>query len=233
MNAVVTGATKGIGKAISRRLAHAGYNLAVCSRKQADIDIFRDELLQINAKISVAGIQADCADPQQVHRFADFVQQHFPVVDVLINNVGTYIPATILDEEEETMRLQMQLNFNTAYHLCRVLGRKMRDNKKGHIINICSVAALKPVVSAGSYSVTKIALLGLTRTLREELMPHNVKVTAILPGSTLTDSWAGTDLPAERFVAADDVASAVLNALQASAGCNIDELVIRPVRGEI
>ena len=233
MNAVITGATKGIGKAIAQKLAHSGYNLAICSRNQAEIDTFKNELIRINSKITVTGLQTDCADPEQVQRFAGFVQQHFPVVDVLVNNAGIYIPASILDETDETMDLQMQLNFNTAYHLCRVFGRQMRDHRKGHIINICSVAAIKPVVSAGSYTVTKFALLGLTRVLREELMPYHVKVTAILPGSTLTHSWEGTDIPPERFVAAADVADAVLSCLQSSAGCNIDELIIRPVEGEI
>ncbi|HCN83074.1 MAG TPA: short-chain dehydrogenase, partial [Sphingobacteriaceae bacterium] len=198
MNAVITGATKGIGKAIAQKLALAGYNLAICSRSQSEIDTCKAELLRLNPKVTIAGLQTDCADPQQVQRFAGFVQQHFEVVDVLVNNAGTYIPASILDETEDILQLQMQLNFNTAYQLCRVFGRQMRDNHKGHIINICSVAAIRPVISAGSYTVTKFALLGLTRVLREELMPYHVKVTAILPGSTLTDSWKGTDIPPDR-----------------------------------
>jgi len=109
----------------------------------------------------------------------------------------------------------------------------MRSKRSGHIINICSVAAIKPVVSAGAYSVTKFALLGLTRVLREELMPYHVKVTAILPGSTLTESWGETIEDESRFVATSDIASAVLNCLQMSHGCNVDELLIRPVKGEL
>lgn len=233
MNAVITGATKGIGKAVAQKLAFAGYNLAICSRNQSEIDTFKTELNRINPEAIIIGLQTDCSDPQQVQGFAGFVQQHFEEVDVLVNNAGTYIPASILDETEDILQLQMQLNFKTAYQLCRVFGRQMRNNRKGHIVNICSVAAIKPIVSAGSYSVTKFALLGLTRVLREELMPYHVKVTAILPGSTLTDSWKGTDIPPERFVSADDVGNAVLSCLQMSAGCNIDELIIRPLEGEI
>jgi 3-oxoacyl-[acyl-carrier protein] reductase len=233
MNAVITGATKGIGKAIAQKLALAGYNLAICSRSQSEIDTFKTELIRINPRVTIIGLQTDCADPQQVQGFAGFVQQHFEEVDVLVNNAGTYIPASILDESEDTLQLQMQLNFNTAYQLCRIFGRQMKNNRKGHIVNICSIAAIRPIVSAGSYTVTKFALLGLTRVLREELMPYHVKVTAILPGSTLTDSWKGTDIPADRFVSADDVGNVVLSCLQMSAGCNIDELVIRPLEGEI
>ncbi len=233
MNAVITGATKGMGKAISEKLAQAGYNLAICSRSQEEISALQEELLSLNPNIVIKGLQTDCADPQQVQRFAAFVQQHFQTVDVLINNVGTFIPVRILDEDNDTMQTHMQLNFNTAYQLCRIFGRQMRDNRSGHIINICSIAAIKPVITAGSYTVTKSALLSLTRVLRGELMPHNVKVTAIIPGSTLTDSWKGTKIAAGRFVAAEDIANAVLHCLKASPGCNIDELIIRPLEGEI
>jgi 3-oxoacyl-[acyl-carrier protein] reductase len=233
MNAIITGATKGMGKAIAQKLAHAGYNLAICSRNQTEIETFKTELLRINPNATIIGLETDCSDPKQVQRFSGFVQQHFDMVDVLVNNAGTYIPASILDETDDILHLQMQLNFHTAYHLCRVFGRAMRDRRKGHIINICSIAAIKPIISAGSYTVTKVALLGLTRVLREELMPYHVKVTAILPGSTLTDSWKGTDIPPDRFVSADDVADTVLNCLRMSAGGNIDEVIIRPLEGEI
>jgi short-subunit dehydrogenase len=233
MNAIITGASKGMGKAIALRLAAEGYNLAICSRNQRELDGCLSEIKHLHPSVDVVGLQTDCADSAQLARFANFVQQHFDVVDVLINNVGTFIPVRILDEGDDVLESQMKLNLNAAHYLCKIFGRQMRRQQHGHIINICSVAAIKPVVSAGSYTVTKFALLGLTRVLREELMLHNVKVTAILPGSTLSDSWAGTDIPPERFVLVEDIASAVFNCLTMSTGCNIDELVIRPAKGDI
>lgn len=233
MNAIITGASKGMGKAIALKLAEAGYNLAICARNQSELEGCISEIKHLNPSINVVGLQTDCADSAQLASFANFVQQHFDVVDVLINNAGTFIPAHILDEGDDVLDSQMKLNLYAAHYLCKVFGRQMRKRNSGHIVNICSVAALTPVVSAGSYTVTKFALLGLTRVLREELMPHNVKVTAILPGSTLSDSWAGTDIPPERFVLVEDIASAVLNCLKMSAGCNVDELLIRPVKGEV
>jgi short-subunit dehydrogenase len=107
----------------------------------------------------------------------------------------------------------------------------MRAAGAGHIINICSVAGLEPVVAAGSYSVTKYALMGLTKVLREELKPAGVKVTAIIPGATLTHSWEGTDIAPEHFIQPEDIASGVLACLQMSAGANIEELVIKPQSG--
>lgn len=233
MNAIITGATKGMGKAIALKLAEAGYNLIICARNRAEIKAFSEEINASYPSISVNGLATDCADPAQVKQFSDFVQQHFPTVDVLINNVGTFVPATVLDEDDSVFYSQLQINYLTAYHLCKVFGRKMREAKKGHIINICSIAAINPVVQAGSYSVTKAALLHLTKVLRLELMAHRVKVTAIHPGSTLTSSWDGTDIPAERFIASNDVADAVLCCLKMSVGANPDELIITPSEGNI
>ncbi|WP_207532207.1 SDR family NAD(P)-dependent oxidoreductase [Desertivirga arenae] len=233
MNAIITGATKGMGRAIAFKLAEAGYNIIFCARNKQEIDTLCNDLMALNPSVSVQGLVSDCSDSLQVERFSGFVQQHFATVDVLINNVGVFIPASVLDEEEGNFQKQLQINYLTAYHLCRVFGRKMRDNRKGHIINICSVAAITPVVAAGSYSVTKAALLSLTKVLRQELMAHRVKVTAIHPGSTLTSSWEGTTIPPERFIAAADVADAVLCCLKMSVGANPDELLITPSEGNI
>ena len=232
MNAIITGATKGIGRAIALILADAGYNIAICARSQPDIDDLCNEIKE-TYQVQAIGLQTDCSNSSQLNHFADFVQQHFPTVEVLVNNAGMYIPGTILDEPDNLLQEQLQLNLFAAHSLCRIFGKKMRENKNGHIFNICSIAAIKPVVTAGSYTVTKVALLGLTRVLRDELMPYNVKVTAILPGSTLTASWEGTDLPPDRFVTASDVANAILASLKMSKGANVDEVVIRPLKGEI
>jgi len=232
MNAVITGATKGMGKAITLQLAEAGYNVFICSRTQNEIDSFCEEIQQ-KFGVKAAGLQTDCADKAELHRFAEFVKEQAEGIDVLVNNAGMFSPASILDEPDELLSKQMQLNLYTAYYLCRFFGRIMRERRRGHIFNICSIAALNPVVTAGSYSVTKAALLSLTKVLREELMKSEVKVTAVLPGSTYTASWEGTGVPPERFVSSEDIASGVLMCLRASSGANVDELIIRPLQGQI
>jgi len=232
MDAVITGATKGMGKAITLRLAEAGYNVFICSRKQTEIDSFCEEIQQ-KFGVKAAGLQTDCADNEELRHFSEFVKEQTESIDVLVNNAGMFSPASILDEPDGILSKQMQLNFYSAYFLCRVFGRIMREQRRGHIFNICSIAALNPVVTAGSYSVTKAALLSLTKVLREELMKSEVKVTAILPGSTFTASWEGTDLPPERFVSPEDIASGVLMCLGASSGANVDELIIRPLKGQV
>jgi hypothetical protein len=233
MNAVVTGATKGIGREISIKLAVAGYNLAVCARKQSEIESLRNTLTKLNPSITVAGLSTDCTDARQVTDFANFVQQHFEHVDVLINNVGMFVPGSILDEDESDMLQQFEVNFHTAYSMSRIFGRQMRSRRYGHIINLGSIASVNPVAEAGSYTVTKFAMHGLTKVLRLEMMQHNVKVTEILPGSTLTSSWEGTSVDVSRFVSAEDVANAVIFCLSGSAGSNPDEIRITPLLGQI
>lgn len=233
MNAIVTGATKGIGKAIVEHLAANNYNVAFCARNQAEIDSFQQELKQSYPNLSFYGIKADMEDFNQVKNFAELSLKSLESVDVLVNNAGLYIPSNLFEEEENDLERQLKVNVQAPHYLSKFFTQSMKAQSSGHIINICSIASLKPVPSASSYSISKAAFLSLSRALRDSLMPCGIKVTAILPGATLTDSWAGTTLPAERFVSADDVAASVISCLQMSVGANVDEIIIRPQRGEI
>ena len=233
MNAVVTGGTKGMGRAIINVLAANQYNIAFCARNINELNLLKSELEASYPSQTFICLKTDCAIQSQVENFASFVLQNFKSVDVLVNNAGIFIPSSLFSEQENILQKQMSVNVYAPYVLSKIIGSNMIEHRSGHIFNICSVASLNPVKNAASYSVTKIALLGLTKVLRDELMQHQVKVTAILPGSTLTDSWAGTDIPNERFVSADDVAKALIACLQMSAGANVDEIIIRPVLGEI
>jgi 3-oxoacyl-[acyl-carrier protein] reductase len=228
MNAIITGATKGIGRAIAIKLAESGYNLAICSRNKFDMERFTKDLNYTGVKI--IALQADCSVKQEVYAFCDEVKRQMGTIDVLVNNAGTYLPGSLLDETDDILQKQIYLNLNAAYYLSKYFGKMMRDHKSGHIFNICSIAAKAVVENGGSYSVTKSALLSLNDVLRAELSKHNVKVTAILPGSTLTSSWEGTDIPAERFVQPEDIANALHTILNLSAGVNVDEIVLKPLQ---
>lgn len=235
MNALITGASKGIGKAMAIQLAAENYNLTLCARNISDLENFGSELREKHPHIKVHTIVTDCEKLEEVKNLAQATHSYFPSLDVLVNNVGLYIPINLLDEKEDTLSRQMHINLYAAHYLSTFFGRKMRTKKSGHIFNICSIAGIKPLVNSGSYCVTKFALMGLTKVLREELMEHNVKVTAVLPGATLTDAWLGHEMAWDKdlFVAPEDVASAMMNGLKMTVGANIDEIVIRPVKGAI
>jgi 3-oxoacyl-[acyl-carrier protein] reductase len=228
MNAVITGATKGIGKAIAIKLANEGYNLVVCARTETDLVLFQDEFKHSQIKIFTKVV--DCSKKVEVMEFCQFISVSFNTIDVLVNNAGVFLPGSLLDEDDESFEQQQLLNVNAAYYLSKYLGKLMRKQQKGHIFNICSIASIETIENAGSYSVTKAAMLSLNNVLRKELAQYNVKVTAILPGSTLTASWEGTSLPPSQFVQPEDIANSLYAILNLSAGVNVDELILKPLK---
>lgn len=199
MNALITGASKGIGRAIAEQFAAEDYNLVLSARNLSDLERLGSELKEKYPHICVYTVVADCGKIEDVKHLADVTNAHFPVLDVLVNNVGVYVAENLLDEADDTLSRQMNINVYAAHYLCKYFGRKMRERQSGHIFNMCSVAGVKPLVNWGSYCVTKFALMGLTKVLREELMEHHVKVTAVLPGSTLTNSWEGYGVDWEKI----------------------------------
>jgi short-subunit dehydrogenase len=109
----------------------------------------------------------------------------------------------------------------------------MIARKSGHIFNMCSIASIKAYANGGSYAITKFALLGFSKCLREELKPVGIRVTSILPGATRTASWEGVDLPDERFMRVEDVAETVYGAYSLSQRSVVEEIIIRPQLGDI
>jgi hypothetical protein len=199
-NAIITAATKGMGRATAIAFAKEGVSLAICSRNADDLAVFKDELLAINNKINVFTAAADCSIKQQVLAFAAAAEKELGFISIVVNNVGIYEYSSILDDKDETFEKHVNTNLMPAYELYRYFGKTMMAARWGHIFNICSIAALNPIAEAGTYSVTKYALLGLTKVMRLEMQPHGVKVTAIIPGSTLTDSWKGMDVDKDKIL---------------------------------
>ena len=227
MNAIITGATKGIGRAIAIKLAENGYNLGICARSPDDLVNLAQELVYTGVKVFY--LVADCSIKEQVYEFCTAVSSQFDRIDVLVNNAGVFIPGSLLDEEDDSYEQQLLLNQNAAYYFSKFFGKIMRKQLSGHIFNVCSVASKEIIENAGSYSVTKSALLSLNYVLRKELSKYNVKVTAILPGSTLTSSWEGTKIPPERFVQPNDIAETLYTVLNLSSGVNVEEIILKPL----
>ncbi|MGM9475133.1 SDR family oxidoreductase [Pedobacter sp. GSP4] len=226
MKAVITGATKGIGRAIAIKLAQNGYDLILAARGEQELVKLQKELAAYGPEILTYAV--DFAIKAEVYRFLN-ADINFGDVALLVNNVGTFLPGSMLDEDDETFEKQLDLNLSAGYYISKFFGKKMRSAQRGHIFNICSVASKAPVKNGGSYSVTKAAMLSLNHVLRQELAPHNVKVTAFLPGSTKTSSWEGTTIPDEKFVQPEDIAETLFTILSLSKGVNVDEVLITPL----
>ena len=145
--------------------------------------------------------------------------------DILINNAGSFLPGSIHTEKDGVFETMMQTNLHSAYHLTRTVLPKMMEAKSGHIFNMCSIASLAAYKNGGSYSISKFALLGFTKNLREELKPYNIKVTAIIPGAVYTDSWSEADIHPERIMQVDDVANMVYAASLLSPQACVEEIL--------
>lgn len=230
---IVTGATKGIGKAVTEAFAAEGFDLALCSRTLKDLEDFKSELKAKHPEIEVLIKATDMSKKQEVIDFAEFVKSKWSQVDVLVNNAGVFFPGEILKEDDGILETMTETNLYSAYYLTRSVVPIMLPQKSGHIFNMCSIASLIAYPNGGAYSITKFALLGFSKVLREELKEKGIRVTSIMPGATWSNSWAGVDLPKERLMEAEDIASAILNAWKMGPSAVVEEVIIRPQLGDL
>lgn len=230
--AVITSGTKGIGRATVERFFKEGFDVVTCARSKADLEALKGTLEASNQG-KVYFQTADMSKREDVSAFANFVQNLGRSVDVLVNNTGIFIPGAIHEEEEGNLEKMIETNLYSAYHLTRALVGDMKAKKRGHIFTTGSIAGITAYDNGGSYSISKFALLGFTKCLREEMKPHGVRVTSILPGATYTASWEGVDIPRERFMKPEDIADAIYACHALSNQTVVEEIVLRPQLGDI
>lgn len=233
MNAVITGASRGIGKATARMFALHGYDLFLCSKSEENLFATIDELKKDSPNISIDGKAFDLGKKQQVQLFGEWINTAADTVDVLVNNAGNFIQGNVSDEPDGALEEMIEVNLYSAYHLTRSLLPKMKTIKSGHIFTLCSIASLAAYQNGGAYSISKFALLGFTKNLRRELQPHGIKVTAIIPGAAYTDSWKGSGISEQRLMEADDIAKVIYDATLLSPQAVVEEIIIRPQLGDL
>lgn len=231
MNIVITGASKGMGKAMAEKFSAAGNTLFICSRNE-------DELAQAAKEISekynnsIEYLAVDLSKKDQVLQFADWIlEKNIP--DVLINNAGQFVPGSIYNEPDGNLEQMIEINLYGTYHLTRTLLPAMMKKKSGHIFNISSIAGLKAYANGGSYSISKYAIRGFSKNLREEMKPFNIKVTTVYSGAVFTDSWAGAGINPERIMEVDDIANMIYAASLLSPQACVEDIVIRPQLGDL
>lgn len=229
---VVSGGSKGIGKAIIEKFAPQGFDIFTCARNKEGLQRLKEEI-EKSGKSKLYFEVADLSHRQDVQRFAKAVLALNRPIDVLVNNTGYFEPGLITEEPEGALENMINTNLYSAYHLTRALVEPMKTAKAGYIFTLCSVASLFAYPNGGAYSISKFALLGFSKVLREELKPFGIRVTAIMAGATLTSSWGETDLPADRLMKAEDIAEIIFGAYSLSPQSVMEELIIRPQLGDI
>lgn len=232
MNVIITGASKGIGKAVAEIFAANGHNLFLCARGEVGLYKTMEELVTKYPAVSIKAKPADLTVKEQVIDFADWcLSQAIP--DVVVNNAGLFEPGSVHNEPEGVLESQLAVNLFSAYHFTRQLLPSMMERKSGHIFNMCSIASLNAYANGGAYSISKFALYGFSKNLREEMKPHGIKVTHVIPGAVLSDSWGNYDNSAKRIMEAEDVAKMIYAASQLSVQACVEEIVLRPQLGDL
>lgn len=233
MNVVITGASKGIGKAIAAGFAAEGNHLFLCARNEVDLYNTVAELQVKYPDSTISAKAADVSGKNEVIKFGEWVLDKAGAVDVLINNAGQFLPGSVYNEEEGLLEKMMAVNLYSAYHLTRLLLPNMMRAKHGHIFNVCSIASLHAYANGGSYSISKFALMGFSKNLREELKPYNIKVTAVYPGAVMTASWGDFDNSKHRIMEANDIAAMIIAAAKLSPQAVVEDIIIRPQLGDL
>ena len=223
----ISGGSKGIGFAIAKRFYREGYEVIVCARGAEGLAQAKEELPNLHT------YTCDIADKQAVKTLCATIRQHHGTLDVLVNNGGVFLPGQMHSEEDEIFEKLIQTNLFSTYYMTKGLLPDMIEAGKGTVVNMCSIASITAYEHGGSYSVSKFAMHGFSKSLREEMKPKGIRVVAILPGATYTASWDGMDIPAERMIPAEDIAEITWNAVQMSQRTVIEDIVVRPQLGDL
>jgi len=185
--AIVTGGGRGIGKAITKRLAEAGANVVIASRKLENLEATVQEFSSLPGKIAPVVCHVGRAD--QLEYLVSETEKHFGPADILVNNSATNIgQGPALKAEDEMLDKMVEVNIKSAFRLVQLIVPRMIERKGGGaIINIASIAGLRPQPGGLLYSFTKAGLLMMTRSWAQEFGPFNIRVNAIAPGLIQTE----------------------------------------------
>lgn len=235
MNIVITGASKGLGKAIAEAFAkdEQQHNFFLCARNATELEATGKDLQVRYSQNKIYTLTCDVSDKASLQQFVEWVNSHAAKVDILVNNAGVYLPGSAYGEDDVVLEKMIETNLYSAYHLTRMILPGMISSISGHIFNICSIASIMAYPNGGAYSISKFALYGFSKNLREEMKPHGIKVTHVLPGAAYTDSWSGSGVDPERIMEAADVAQMIYAAAQLSPQACVEEIILRPQLGDL
>jgi len=216
-NALITGAGKGIGKAIAIALAKEGVNVILLSRTQADVDQLAAETAALGVK-SLA-LSADVSDINSINSAVEKAFAEFKSIDILINNAGIAAFGNFMTLEPTEWEKIIQVNLMGTYYTTRAVLPNMIERQTGDIINISSTAGLNGNALTSAYSASKFAVLGLTDSLMQEVRKHNIRVTALTPSTVATDLALDlklTDGNPDKVMQSEDVAELIIAQLKLS-----------------
>jgi short-subunit dehydrogenase len=191
-----------------------------------------EELVTKYPSVTIKAKPFDLSQKEQAIAFGNWCLES-GTPGILVNNAGLFEPGSVYNEPDGILENQLATNLLSAYHVTRTILPNMMAAKSGHIFNTCSIASLHAYPNGGAYSISKFALYGFSKNLREEMKPHGIKVTAIHPGAVMSDSWGNYDNSSKRIMETDDIAKMVYAASQLSVQACVEDIIIRPQLGDL
>jgi NAD(P)-dependent dehydrogenase (short-subunit alcohol dehydrogenase family) len=226
--AVVTGAARGIGEAISKQLASMGATVVLAARDKTRLEQVKQDMQAAGGTAHVA--ELDLLDESSITSLAKIVETQHGRCDILVNNAGIgLIGKPLVEMAPPDWDTLMGTNLRGPYLMIRALAPLMIAAKSGHIVNISSLAGRNPLPNGTAYSASKWALNGLTYSLAEELRPHNIRVSVIAPGSVNTGFSRGNE-NADKKIQPSDVAHIVAMLVTQAPQSFVSEVLLRPTQ---
>jgi 3-oxoacyl-[acyl-carrier protein] reductase len=223
---VVTGGTRGIGRAIVEAVLDAGANVAFCARSQENVDRAMSELGSRGARPKVSGFLADVSLPHQVAAFFGFVDKEFGGLDVLVNNAGIGVFKSAADLSIEDWKRTIDTNLSGAFYCSHEALPRFRQRGSGYIINISSLAGRNPFAGGAAYNASKFGLNGFSEAMMLDHRYESVRVSYVMPGSVATEFGSGP--AAEWKIQPQDVAEIVMMLLKMPARTLVSRVEVRP-----
>jgi short-subunit dehydrogenase len=231
MKILITGASRGIGKAIAIELCKFGHELMLVSKNEENLLNAVNELKsrcnsEIQHKVCDVGSEAEIDDLVTSCKESKFLP------NVLILNAGIFIEGTLTNSKAEDFYQTLNVNLFHIYHCVKKFAEILKTQSESKVILIGSTASLEAYPLGPLYGVAKWGLKGYAVNLRKEFMNDNIAVTLINPGGTLTDLWEGEELPPNRLLEPSDIGKLVSAILNLSSQAVVEEIVVRPMLGD-
>lgn len=229
---VITGASQGIGAATAQAFSKLkDATVILLARTESALEAVTQICRSHGADAHY--IICDVTNEESVKHAAQKILTEWGVPDVLVNNAGVFSQTSFLNSDCTQFQAQLNENVVSAYLVTQAFITAMLGKGSGDLFFLCSIASLKAYGDTVLYTTAKHALLGFARGLREELKTRGIRVTALMPGATLTPSWDGVGIAEEKFIPAEDVANIIVHIHQLDKRTDVEEIIIRPRLGDL
>ncbi|MGE0682245.1 MAG: SDR family oxidoreductase [Candidatus Binatia bacterium] len=229
--AIVTGAGSGIGCATAQALSKAGASVALAARTKQNLEAVAHDITMAGGNALI--IPTDVGDENQVKDLAALTQERLGRIDILVTCAGGAVFGPLVESRTEDWDALQTSNLRGVYLCCKHVLKIMIPQKRGHILNVLSIASQMILPNSAAYTASKFGALGLTKVIAAEVRSQGIKVTAVIPGAVDTPLWdkSGGDLDRKKMLSSADVALAMLDVIAQPATIYTDEIILMPPLG--